>query len=130
MLRYDIVIINELTQSDIINTLLLIFQHFGYFGNYGFALGLTSVAIFYLLLFAKEPLVKISKPKSEEKTSSIQMLKHFLMMALIQPLQAMSRLFTVPRGSGMKVVISFLLFCYALYSLSFQVPILLNNSGL
>jgi hypothetical protein len=106
------------------------FQHFGYFGNYGFALGLTTVAIFYLLLFAKEPLVKTSKPKSDEKASAIQMLKHFVMTALIQPLKAMSRLFTVPRRSSMKAVISFLLFSYALYSLAFQVPIQLNDSGL
>jgi hypothetical protein len=106
----------------------------GYFGNYGFALSSTLSAIVYLLIFAKEPLIKNSSnpSKNESQTaiernrkSEIEILKQILMVAFVKPLQAMSRLFSEPRSKVTKVKIVLLLVCYAIYSLSFQVKITL-----
>jgi hypothetical protein len=105
------------------------FQNFGYFGNYGFSLGTSTFAIFYLILIAKEPLAKKSKtclttfdPSGTiKKKSLIENLKIFFIAAIVGPLRAMLRLFTCPRDTLLKVTILLLLFCYAIYSLAFQV---------
>ena len=89
------------------------------------------LAILYLLLAVKEPLAKKRKtcltacdtaviPK---KKTLIENLKIFLRAAFVRPLRAMSKLFTGPREDFLKVTILLLLFCYALYSLAFQVMI-------
>ena len=115
------------------------FQELGYFGNYGFALGSTFFAISYLLIFAKEPLIK-NKNESEQNLNetqtgtetnlrtSIEILKQILMVAFVKPLQAMSRLFREPREKILKITICLLLVCYAIYSLAFQVKIYLKES--
>ena len=90
------------------------------------------LAILYLLLAVKEPLAKKRKTcltacdpdviRLKEKTL-IENLKIFLSAAFVRPLRAMSKLFTGPREDFLKVTILLLLFCYALYSLAFQVII-------
>ena len=105
------------------------FQNFGYFGNYGFSLGTSSLAILYLVIVTKEPLAKKSKtglttfdPTAKlKKKTLMENLKTFLNAALVRPLRAMSKLFTRPRETLLKVTVLLLLFCYAIYSLAFQV---------
>ena len=99
---------------------MIILQHLGYTGSYGFALASTFLAIIYLIIGPKEPLDKKNVESEKKPKNFVEFFAAILNISVLKPMRSMSKLFT---GKKLQVIVYILLLTYALYAIAFQVQL-------